>query len=81
MKAAAPTVFLCATVGGARLDSWHLFAVGLALVFVIEGVLPFVAPQRWRDMVRQIAQVDDSALRMLGLFSMLFGLGVLYLVN
>ena len=63
------------------MDSWHLFAVGLALVFVIEGILPFVAPQRWRDMVRQVAELDDRSLRMFGLFSMLTGLGLLYLVR
>ena len=43
--------------------------------------MPFLAPARWRDMVRQIAQTDDSTLRVIGLCSMLFGLGLLYLVN
>lgn len=63
------------------MDSWQLFATGLALVFVIEGILPFVAPQRWRDMVRQVAELDDRSLRIFGLFSMLTGLGLLYLVR
>jgi uncharacterized protein YjeT (DUF2065 family) len=65
----------------ARLDAWQLFGVGLALVFVIEGVMPFIAPQRWRDMVRQVAQLDDRTLRAFGLFSMLLGLFLLYLFN
>ena len=63
------------------MDAWQLFLVGLALVFVIEGVMPFVAPQRWREMVRQVAQLDDRSLRVFGLCSMLVGLGLLYLVN
>lgn len=63
------------------MDFWKQIAVAFALVFVLEGLMPFLAPARWRDMVRQIAQVDDGTLRMLGLFSMLLGLGLLYLVN
>ena len=63
------------------MDMWKQIAVAFALVFVLEGLMPFLAPALWRDMVRQIAQVDDGRLRMLGLFSMLFGLGLLYLVN
>ena len=63
------------------MDAWQLFGIGLALVFVIEGILPFIAPQRWRDMVRQVAQLDDRSLRGFGLFSMLFGLFLLYLFH
>lgn len=63
------------------MDAWQLFGIGLALVFVIEGVLPFVAPQRWRGMVRQASELDDRTLRGAGLFSMLFGLFLLYLFN
>jgi uncharacterized protein YjeT (DUF2065 family) len=63
------------------LDAWQHFAIGLALVFVIEGVLPFIAPRRWRDMVSEVARLDDRSLRMFGLCSMLLGLGLLYLVN
>jgi hypothetical protein len=63
------------------LDVWKQIAVAFALVVVLEGLMPFLAPARWRDMVRQIAEVDDGTLRMLGLFSMLLGLGLLYLVN
>ena len=63
------------------MDVWKQLSVAIALVFVLEGLMPFLAPARWRDMVRQIAQTDDSTLRVIGLCSMLFGLGLLYLVN
>ncbi len=63
------------------MDAWQLFGIGLALVFVIEGVLPFIAPQQWRAMVRQVAELDDRSLRAFGLFSMLLGLFLLYLFN
>ena len=75
--------FFCArlTEDSARVDAWQLFGIGLALVFVIEGVLPFIAPQQWRAMVRQVAELDDRSLRAFGLFSMLLGLFLLYLFN
>ena len=83
MRKLSGSRFFCARIPEepARLDIWKQLAVAFALVFVLEGLLPFLAPARWREMVRQIAQVDDGTLRMIGLFSMLFGLGLLYLVN
>jgi uncharacterized protein YjeT (DUF2065 family) len=63
------------------LDAWQQLAVALALVFVLEGLMPFLAPARWREMVRQIADADDRTVRMIGLFSMMLGLGLLYLVH
>jgi uncharacterized protein YjeT (DUF2065 family) len=78
-------VFLCvlSTKGAAGMDMeiWHQLAVALALVFVIEGMVPFLAPSRWRDMVRILAQLDDRTMRSMGLFSMALGLGLLYLFN
>jgi len=63
------------------LDIWHQIAVAIALVFVIEGVMPFLAPGRWRNMVQLMAELDDRTMRAMGLFSMLLGLGLLYLFN
>lgn len=63
------------------MDIWHQLAVALALVFVIEGMVPFLAPGRWRNMVRVMAELDDRTMRAMGLFSMLLGLGLLYLIN
>ena len=60
---------------------WHQLAIACALLFVIEGMLPFLAPGRWRKMVRVMAELDDRTMRNMGLFSMLFGLGLLYLIN
>jgi uncharacterized protein YjeT (DUF2065 family) len=63
------------------LDVWHQIAVAIALVFVIEGVMPFLAPGRWRNMVQLMAELDDRTMRAMGLFSMLLGLGLLYIFN
>ncbi len=63
------------------MDFWQVFPAAIALVFVIEGMLPFLSPGRWKAAVAIVAQLDDSSIRRYGLGSMLFGLALLYLVN
>jgi len=60
---------------------WHDLLVALALVFVIEGILPFLAPGLMRRVLLESARCDDRLLRVLGLGSMIGGLVMLYLVN
>ncbi len=60
---------------------WHDLLVALALVMVIEGILPFLNPNGMRNMMRRMSEMEDSALRMTGLISMLVGVMALYLVN
>lgn len=60
---------------------WHDLMVALCLVVVIEGIVPFLSPCSWRKMVLNAAQLDDRSLRIMGLASMLIGVGVLYLIN
>jgi len=55
--------------------------IAVALVLVIEGMIPFISPGRWRRLVVQAAATDDGTLRAIGLISMLAGLALLYLVN
>lgn len=60
---------------------WHDLLVALALVMVIEGILPFLNPNGMRNMMRMMSEMEDKALRMTGLISMLIGVATLYLVN
>ena len=60
---------------------WHELAIAISLLLVIEGLLPFLTPARWRQAIVQIARMDDRSLRMMGLVSMLSGTALLYLVN
>ncbi|HUX64408.1 DUF2065 domain-containing protein [Sulfuricella sp.] len=53
----------------------------LALMFVLEGVLPFLAPALWRETFRKMTEMSDGQLRFVGLTSMLGGLLLLYLMN
>lgn len=60
---------------------WQDLLAALALVLVIEGILPFLNPGRFRDMLRMLEQVDDNVIRRIGFISMLAGLGLLLLVR
>ncbi len=60
---------------------WESIVPALALVLVIEGMLPFLSPKSWRDAMSQAAQLPDNMLRGLGFFSMLAGVVILYLAH
>lgn len=60
---------------------WQVLPVAIALVFIIEGMLPFISPNRWRNMLVMVEQMEDRVIRNVGLGSMLFGLVLLYLVH
>ena len=51
--------------------------MALALMLILEGVLPFLAPNLWRDTFRRITQMTDGQIRFVGLSSMLVGLLIL----
>ncbi len=61
--------------------NWNDLLAALALVFVIEGMLPFLNPQSLRRMLATVAQLDDRTLRVTGLVSMVCGLLLLYWVR
>mgnify|MGYP002003337737 FL=1 len=60
---------------------WQELGVALCLVLVIEGIIPFLYPRRWRQMVMTLADVSDRDMRIAGFMSMVVGTGLLYLIN
>lgn len=60
---------------------WSDFLAALALVLVIEGIVPFINPQSLRRMLATASQLDDRTLRIAGLVSMMLGLVMLYFVR
>ncbi|MGH8691688.1 MAG: DUF2065 domain-containing protein [Burkholderiales bacterium] len=54
------------------------FVMALALMLILEGVLPFLAPTLWRDTFRRITQMSDGQIRFVGLSSMLVGVLLLF---
>ncbi|HEV2219026.1 MAG TPA: DUF2065 domain-containing protein [Casimicrobiaceae bacterium] len=53
----------------------------LALLLVLEGLLPFMAPRLWRDSFRRLTELTDGQLRFIGMVSIGIGLAALYLAQ
>lgn len=49
-------------------------ALAVGLVLLIEGLLPFASPSRWRQTMLRIAGLSDGQIRFVGLAAMLMGL-------
>ena len=60
---------------------WQEILTAVALLLVIEGMLPFVGPQIYKQLVAQIARLGDNQLRTFGLTSMIAGLVLLFFVR
>lgn len=60
---------------------WKDLGTAIALMFVIEGIMPFLSPATFRDTLKSIFDLEDKTLRMIGLFSMIVGVILLYLVH
>lgn len=55
--------------------------MAFGLMLVLEGVLPLVAPQVWRDAFRRMTEMNDGQLRFAGLLSMVIGLLIVLVVK
>lgn len=55
--------------------------IALALLLVMEGLMPAINPQGWRRMFEQLLRLTDQQIRMAGLVSMVVGLLALWLIE
>lgn len=60
---------------------WDELLTAVALVLVVEGVLPFLSPADFRRAVALISQMDNLTLRVGGLISMALGVALLYVLK
>ena len=60
------------------LDYWLL---GLAMMLVVEGIIPFVSPGLWRETFSKLVTLTDGQLRFAGITAMLSGLLLLYWIK
>ncbi len=60
---------------------WETFLNAVALMLVLEGMLPFLSPQTWREAFRKLTEINDSQIRFIGLTSMLAGLLLLLIIS
>jgi len=58
-----------------------IIVAGLALMLVIEGILPFTATRFWREAFRKFTELTDGQIRFAGLASMIAGLVLLFFVT
>jgi uncharacterized protein len=56
-----------------------LLAFGLMLV--LEGVLPLVAPQAWKETFKRMIELKDGQLRFVGIFSMTVGIIIMFIAK
>ncbi len=60
---------------------WTEILTAVALVLVLEGMLPFIGPGRYKQLVAQVVRLSDNQLRAFGLISMLAGLLLLFVIR
>ena len=60
---------------------WQEILTAFALYLIIEGMIPFVGPNRFRRAVEQISRLNDNNLRAMGLIAMVSGLLLLFIVR
>ena len=56
-------------------------AVAIALVLIIEGIIPFLSPSVWRETFERLVKMSDGQIRFFGLPSLLVGLIILILLS
>ncbi len=61
--------------------NWSDLLAALALVLVLEGIVPVVSPQNIKKTFALILQMDDKVLRIFGFISIAAGLLLLYFVR
>jgi uncharacterized protein YjeT (DUF2065 family) len=60
---------------------WTEILTAVALVLVIEGLLPFAAPSRYRQVVSEIVRLSDNHIRTVGLLLIVIGLVLLFVIR
>lgn len=60
---------------------WTEILTALALVLVLEGMLPFISPSKYRRMVAEVVRLGDNSIRNIGLVVMIAGLLLLFVVR
>ena len=55
------------------MDWWESLGMAMAMVLVLAGLLPLLAPRQWRLMFTQLLQLKDGQLRFCGLLCIAAG--------
>jgi uncharacterized protein YjeT (DUF2065 family) len=52
---------------------WTALGLALALVLVIEGIMPLLAPASWRRLFARVTELNDGQIRFFGLIAVMGG--------
>lgn len=60
---------------------WIDIFTAIALFLVIEGMIPFIGPRKYRQIVAQMSLLSDNSLRAVGFVTMFLGLVLLFAIR
>lgn len=60
---------------------WDTFLIAIALMLILEGMMPFLSPRTWREAFKKLIEMGDGQIRFIGLSAMMVGLLLLMLLN
>ncbi|GJL70969.1 MAG: hypothetical protein NMNS01_01680 [Nitrosomonas sp.] len=60
---------------------WDTFLIAIALMLILEGMMPFLSPRTWREAFKKLIEMGDGQIRFIGLSAMMVGLLLLMLLS
>ncbi len=60
---------------------WSDLLAALCLVAVIEGIMPFLAPSKYKEFLASMHELDEQSIRRVGLIMMIIGVVSLYFIK
>ena len=60
---------------------WHDLMTAFALLLIIEGLLPMIAPAAWQRVMQELSNGNPKIIRVGGIISMLAGAVLLQFLN
>jgi len=60
---------------------WEYWLLGFAMMLIVEGLMPFLFPDAWRETFRKLLSLTDGQIRFIGIASLLSGLMMLYWIK
>lgn len=55
--------------------------IALSLMLVLEGLMPLLLPETWRDTFKRMIALNDGQLRFVGLVSIVTGLALYWIAT
>lgn len=60
---------------------WNDLLNAIALLLIVEGLMPFLSPSRLKHAYAQLLELPDKTLRTIGLVSVIAGILLLFLTD